>query len=151
MIESLRVGIGLDIGEKRIGVARGDSDVKLASPLAPIANTVMALGQIIQVIRDQSANFIVAGLPRNSQGVETAQSEYSRQFVERLRMELAKTDLPVSLYFQDESLTSVRAEEILRARNNFHENQLRDGTLDSEAATIILGDFLNSQSEVYRA
>ena len=145
------MGVGLDIGEKRIGVARGDIDVKLASPLAPIANTATALARIAQVVRDQAADFVVAGLPRNSQGAETQQSAYSRQFVERLRAKLTEEKLSVTVFLQDESLTSVRAEEFLHARKNFRETQLRDGTLDSEAAAIILGDFLNSQTEANRA
>lgn len=146
MSEALRVGIGLDVGEKRIGVARGDLAVKLASPLAPIMNdqTNAPLLQIWQLMRDSDADFIVVGLPRNAHGEETEQSEMVRQFVARLQTVFQREQLSVELFFQDESLTSVRAEEFLRGRKNFQERMLRDGTLDSEAATIILGDFLNS-------
>ena len=147
-----RVGIGLDIGEKRIGVSRGDTEVKMASPLAPIVrknfvSEAEVFAKIAEIIRENGAEFLVAGLPRNSKGEETKQSEYSRNFVEKLRETLPNG---FEIYFQDESLTSVKAEENLRARKNFREEMLRDGTLDSEAATIILGDFLENYEQNFR-
>ncbi len=51
----------------------------------------------------------------------------------------------IKIVFQDESLTSVKAEEILRERKNFQDGMLRDGTLDSEAAALILSDYLESR------
>ena len=145
-----RVGIGLDIGEKRIGVARGDLEVRFAAPLDPIMNQPDVFAKIANVFRENQAEFLVAGLPRNSKGEETKQSEFSRNFVDQLRKQFAKENMSIEIYFQDESLTSVKAEEFLRVRPNFRESMLRDGTLDSEAAAIILGDFLDS-GEVKRS
>ncbi len=143
----LWVGIGLDVGEKRIGVSRGDTDVRITSPLDPIIRENMPEERVFEKIREISsangADFVVAGLPRNSNGEETKQSEFSRNFVDGLKKYLPDN---VKIYFQDESLTSVKAEENLRRRKNFREEMLRNGILDSEAAAVILGDFLESHT-----
>lgn len=129
--------VGLDIGDKRIGVSIGDTEVKIASPLAPLANDETVFRQIDNLLIQNDAKIVVIGLPRNAEGQETAQSVVVRNFATELS---AKTD--AKIVFQDESLTSVLAERRLRERKNFSESMLRDGTLDSEAAQLILADYL---------
>jgi len=137
-----QTALGLDVGARRIGTARGDSAVKLASPLAAIGNDAQVWENLVKIIRKSGAEIVVVGLPRDAGGAETAQSQFSRSFAQTLREHLAENNLTAEIIFQDESLTSVAAEKILRARKNFDEKMLRDGTLDSEAAAIILQDFL---------
>ncbi len=133
--------IGLDVGEKRIGVACGDTEVKMAFPLPPIANDEQAITNISKVIRSNHADTVIIGLPRNASGEETAQSAYARNFAEQM------TGIDnVKVVMQDESLTSVIAEDNLRARKDFKESMLRDGTLDSEAASLIVTDFLEGEN-----
>jgi len=134
-----KVALGFDIGDRRIGVARGDFEVRIASPLPSIMNDRATFTQIADLIKKNSAAIIVIGLPRNSDGAETRQSVISRNFADEL---VKFTD--AKIVFQDESLTSVSAENNLRAHRDFDEKMLRDGTLDSEAAALILQDFLNS-------
>lgn len=129
--------IGLDIGTRRIGVARGDLAVGIATPLPAIANNELTFKRLDQLINQENAQTIVVGLPRNSQGEETAQSKISRQFSDQLAH-----NFTIDIVFQDESITSVEAEQRLRQRKVFKESMLRDGTLDSEAATLILTDYL---------
>ena len=129
--------VGLDIGDKRIGVSIGDTEVKNAIPLAPLANDETIFRQIDNLLIQNDAKIVVIGLPRNAEGQETAQSVVVRNFATELS---AKTD--AKIVFQDESLTSVLAERRLRERKNFSESMLRDGTLDSEAAQLILADYL---------
>ncbi len=131
------VVIGLDIGTRRIGVARGDLMVGIATPLAAISNDEQTMERLKQLIAREGAQAIVVGLPRNSRGEETAQSEISRQFADQL-----KRTTSIEVVLQDESVTSVEAEQRLRGRKDFHESMLRDGTLDSEAATLILTDYV---------
>ncbi len=133
--------IGLDVGEKRIGVACGDTEVKMAFPLPPIANDERAITNISKVIRGNHADTVVIGLPRNASGEETAQSVYARNFAGQI------TGIDnVKVVMQDESLTSVIAEDNLRSRKDFKESMLRDGTLDSEAASLIVTDFLEGEN-----
>ncbi|HMQ09182.1 MAG TPA: Holliday junction resolvase RuvX [Candidatus Nanoperiomorbaceae bacterium] len=135
------VVIGLDIGTRRIGVARGDLAVGIATPLAAIGNDNETFEQLKKIISQENTQTIVVGLPRNSRGEETAQSEISRRFADRL-----KHTVTAEVVLQDESVTSVEAERRLRGRKDFRESMLRDGTLDSEAATLILTDYLEEAS-----
>ena len=131
------VVIGLDVGARRIGVARGDFEVGIASPLPPLPNDSEIFAKLLQLTKENHAEILVVGLPRDAGGQETAQSQISRQFA----AELAR-HLDCQIHLQDESLTSVLAEKNLRARKEFKESMLRDGTLDSEAAALILNDYL---------
>lgn len=135
--------IGLDIGTHRIGVARGDLAVGIATPLSAVVNDQNTIGTLKRLAQEERAQTIVVGLPRNSQGEETLQSQFSRQFAQSLAKELQ-----IEVILQDESVTSLEAEQHLRQRKGFRENMLRDGTLDSEAAALILADFLE---EAHRA
>jgi putative Holliday junction resolvase len=133
------VVIGLDVGTRRIGVARGDREVRIAAPLPMLINDETIFTRIAQLTEENHAETIVIGLPRDAEGRETAQSKISRDFAAKL-----SDATSTQIVFQDESLTSVTAEENLRARKNFREGMLRDGTLDSEAAALILQDFLDA-------
>jgi len=134
--------LGLDVGARRIGVARADLEVRLASPLQAIFNDGSVLEELIRLVDETGAEFIVVGLPRDNNGQETAQSKFSRDFAHDLHEALVNEDYNVEIVFQDESLTSVTAEDNLKKRKSFNIKMLCDGTLDSEAAVIILTDYL---------
>lgn len=137
------IALGLDVGERRIGVARGDLAVRIASPMPAIMNDEDVFGNLTDLIHKNDAQIVVVGLPRDVNGNETSQSDYSREFAHKL------ADFSgVKVVFQDESLTSVEAEKDLRSRRNFNEKMMRDGTLDSEAAALILQDFLEGGENV---
>lgn len=131
------VVIGLDVGTCRIGVARGDKAVKVASPLLVLSNDDKIWNNLQQLLESAHAETVVIGLPRDAEGQETAQSKISRDFATKL-----SEIISIPVVFQDESLTSITAEQNLRTRKNFQEQMLRDGTLDSEAAALILADYL---------
>ena len=128
--------IGLDIGTKRIGVARADSTTRIAVPSGFITVDGNEWAEIEKLAKLHSTNWFVLGLPRSNEGNETQQSQYVRSFAK----ELLKRIPDAKIRFQDESLTSVEAEERLKARKNNYEK----GEIDSEAAAIILQDFLES-------
>ncbi|MBR3252852.1 endolytic transglycosylase MltG [Candidatus Saccharibacteria bacterium] len=128
--------IGLDIGTKRIGVARADSSTRIAIPSGYILVDGSEWQKIAKLAKLYSTNWFVLGLPRSNEGNETKQSMYVRQFAKRLLKEVPEA----KIRFQDESLTSVEAENRLKARGKNYEK----GDIDSEAATIILQDFLES-------
>ena len=128
--------IGLDVGEKRIGVAKADTDTRIAVPVGFVNVDGLEWQEIAEVAKLNNTNFFVIGLPRSNEGNETQQSLYVRNFAKVLleKMPGAK------LRFQDESLTSVVAEERLKSRGKKYEK----GDIDAEAASIILQDFLES-------
>lgn len=126
------VFLALDVGEKRIGVARGDSGVRLASPLMTIGVDGNEYATIEKLFQSEQADALVVGYPRNQSGEATKQTAYVEAFVQSLQ----EKDLPI--YFQDESLTSVIAEEHLKARKRPYQK----ADIDALAAALILQDYL---------
>lgn len=124
----------LDVGEKRIGVAVADSSVRIAVPYETIEADGTEIESINKLIDQQNSDVLVIGFPRNQSGEATAQSSYVEEFVSRLDI----TGLEV--VFQDESLTSVLAEERLKV----HDRPYSKADIDAQAATIILQDYLEA-------
>lgn len=128
--------IALDVGEKRIGVARADSSTRIAIPVGYIAVDGSEWQEIAKIARLNNTNLFVLGLPRSNEGSETAQSAYVRRFAKAMVENIPDA----RIRFQDESLTSVLAEERLKSRKKRYEK----GEIDAEAAAIILQDFIEN-------
>ena len=128
--------IGLDVGTKRIGVAKADTSVRIAIPNGFVLVNGQEIPEILRIARLNDTNFFVVGLPRSNDGNETAQSAYARKFADTLAASMPDA----RIYFQDESLTSVVAEERLKKRKKNFEK----GEIDAEAASIILQDFIEN-------
>jgi len=128
--------ICLDIGEKRIGVAVGDSDVRIAVPFDTIDVDGNEVQAIAEIIIKEKANVVVIGYPRNQSGEPTAQSKYVEDFAAKL------SDIAPNIVFQDESLTSVIAEQQLAA----YGRPFKKADIDAQAAAIILQDYLEANN-----
>jgi len=139
--------VGLDIGEKRIGVAVSDVSGTLARPLGvlrPSGLDVDALDvvstEIARLVAEEDGlGEIVIGLPRRLDGSPTDMTPRVEQFARQLR---AKTSLPVTL--QDERLSSHEAESRLALRDKNWRS--RKAKLDAAAAAVILQDYLDSRA-----
>ena len=129
---SSRTLVGLDVGEKRIGVSVADLSVRIAVPFATVEVDGNEIQSIAEIVIKEQADTIVVGYPRNQQGEATAQTEYVEKFTKRL------TYLDKKIVFQDESLTSVLAEQQLIS----HKRPYSKGDIDSQAAAIILQDYV---------
>jgi putative holliday junction resolvase len=130
-----RVYLGLDIGERRIGLAKGDSVGRVAQPLRFLLVDGHEGDYLRRILAEEGIHELVVGMPRNMSGQPTDQTAYVQQVAKTL---LEPLKLP--LHWQDESLTSVMAEERLLTRNKPYAK----GDVDAEAASIILQDFLNT-------
>lgn len=130
--------IALDVGTKRIGVAKADSSVRIAIPYAAVEVDGTEFQKIASLARAWDIDNFVIGLPRNSKGEETDQSKYVRKFAAQLKQSIKGA----KICFQDESLTSVEAEKRLKNRKKGY----KKGDIDSEAAAIILQDFLEQRT-----
>ena len=135
--------LALDIGVKRIGIAFADTKVRIAIPRGMIPVDGEELAAIAKNYRLEKAELIVAGLPRNNQGEETQQTQYVRDFIQKLQAYFAEQEKTrLFVRFQDESLTSVMAET--RFGNNISRTDRATGKVDAEAAAIILQDFIET-------
>lgn len=126
----------LDVGEKRIGVAVADSAVRIAVPFETIDVDGDEVEAIAKIVVTEKADTIVIGYPRNQAGETTAQTVYVEAFADRLK------DIAPNILFQDESLTSVLAEQRLAA----HRRPYNKGDIDAQAAAIILQDYLEANN-----
>jgi putative Holliday junction resolvase len=126
--------VALDVGEKRIGVAVADTSVKIAIAYETILVDGSEIQAIARIVVDERADTIVVGYPRNQSGEATAQTAYVEEFAKQL------DDIAPNIVFQDESLTSVIAEQQLIS----HRQPYTKGDIDARAAAIILQDYLES-------
>lgn len=125
--------LALDVGQRRIGVAVASTAARLPRPLTTIQNTESVLKDISDLLQEHKAGALVVGLPRGLDGQHTSQTVA----VEHFASELGKI-IDVPLYWQDEALTSRKAEAELEARGKPYSK----GDIDSLSATYILEDFL---------
>ena len=78
--------LALDVGEKRIGVAQADSQVRIAVPLGAVLVDGQELTALHQHIKDTRADRLIVGYPRNQSGEPTKQTAFVEQFVARLSL-----------------------------------------------------------------
>ncbi|WP_129629417.1 Holliday junction resolvase RuvX [Candidatus Oscillochloris fontis] len=130
--------LGLDVGERRIGVALSDALGMLASPLTTInANPrPQALTMIARLVREHEVQVIVVGLPLTLRGEIGPQAEQTRTFAQELEQHVG---LPIMLF--DERYTTTVAEQLLREMGVKPEK--RKQQIDQVAASIILQDYLD--------
>lgn len=126
--------IGLDVGEKRIGVSIGSSDIRIASPLKTLNVDGNEIKNIEDIIKEENISLVIVGYPRNQSGEATKQTQFVQDFAEKLKY------LGVEILFQDESMTSVIAEERLKNHNKPYDKK----DIDAMAATIILQDYMET-------
>jgi putative Holliday junction resolvase len=134
--------LGLDIGDKRIGVALSDPEGILASPFTIInrRDESLDIEAIIDIIRRQQVGRVIVGLPRSLDGSLGKQAEKVKAFTQRL---CEQTQVPVE--YRDERLTTVMAERLRRAASS--KKTRRKARHDDLAAAIILQGYLDEEHE----
>lgn len=128
--------LALDVGEKRIGIAQADTQVRIALPYDTVEVDGNEIQAITELVLSEKIDIIVIGYPRNQSGETTAQTAKVEEFADKLRL------LDARIVFQDESLTSVLAEKHLASRKQPYSK----ADVDAFAASIILEDYLEQQS-----
>jgi putative Holliday junction resolvase len=143
------VALGLDVGERRIGVAVGDPTGLLASPLTTVIRTSdrQAVQAIARLAAERHAETLVIGLPLHADDTESAQSARVRAFAGKLRA------IPnVRVVFWDERNSTVSAGEYLAAARgrttrprSAQQREAQRRRLDAAAAAVMLQDYLDQQ------
>lgn len=130
--------LALDVGERRIGVALANPIARIAQPLLTIQNDAQTFEHIEELLAEHQIGTIVVGLPRGLEGQETGQTTYVRQFNQQLEKKIG-----VKTVFQDETITSVMAEEDLKRLKKAYSKE----DIDMYAAAHILQDYLDQTPE----
>ncbi|MBC8322480.1 MAG: Holliday junction resolvase RuvX [Candidatus Marinimicrobia bacterium] len=129
--------LGIDYGEKRVGLALSDPMKIIASPFNTIPNNPELITDIQSIIKEKEVEIVVVGLPKGMKGQVTAQTEKVNRFVEML------IDNNIKVELIDERLTSVSAEKALIEQGI--KTGHNKGLIDQTAAAIILQQYLDSQ------
>jgi putative holliday junction resolvase len=138
--------IGIDLGERRIGIAVSDASATLARPLKTIARNPsdakaveLLRVTIAELSREERIGCIVVGLPTRLDGSDNLQTPRVKKLVTLLSAQLA-----IPIVMQDERLSSHEAEERLSLQEK--DWRKRKAKLDAAAAAVILQDYLDARS-----
>lgn len=131
--------LALDVGNKRVGVAVGSNERRIATPLTVMQRVTIEqdVAALQKLIHEYDVEQLVVGLPRNTNNTESDQEKLTRSYIEQLQPALG---LPIT-YF-DERYSTATAMEHQRSRG-LSEKRGR-ATLDANAAAVILQEFLDS-------
>ena len=132
--------LGLDVGDKRIGVALSDPEGILASPFATINrwDETADVEAIIGIVSQKGVAQIIVGLPRSMDGSIGRQAEKVKAFTQELRNH---TKVPVE--FRDERLSTVSAKRLMQEVNT--KKTREKARHDAIAAAIILQGYLEER------
>jgi putative holliday junction resolvase len=136
--------LGIDYGDKRVGVAISDESRQLAFPYKVIENVKDLVGKILEIIQKEEIGTVVVGESLDFQGQPNVVMKNIEKFVEELR-----TKTEANIFYEPEFLTSHQAQKKMSRRpresrgsgSSIFMNQNRD--IDASAAAIILQSFLD--------
>ena len=132
--------MSVDLGHVRTGIAVSDSMGMLASSLCVIEerDDERLVEKISQIAKEQKAQIIVVGLPKNMDGSEGESAQRARQIASQIT---EKSSIPT--HMQDERGTTITAHAYLSSSEVY--GKKRKTKVDAVAASIILQDYLDSR------
>jgi putative holliday junction resolvase len=131
--------MGLDVGERRVGVAIGDELGMISSPLTIVQRRDGDLAELRDLAMAKGVDRLVVGLPTGLSGREGPQAAIVRQFAEALA---ATVEPEIQIIFWDERLTTAVAERALQQSGAWRRR--RKGDIDAVAAAVILQGYLDA-------
>jgi len=138
--------IGLDLGEKRIGVAAAHDRTQVAVPVTTLDAGGDAVAAITKLVEEQKADEVVVGLPLSMTGAMGRQARLTMEVVEELRQRLQ-----VPVHTMDERLTSAQADRSTRPAGRGQRKRPPKGARDAIAAAIILQAYLDGRRRAVSA
>lgn len=134
--------LGIDYGDRRIGVALSDPTGTIASPLPTLhkrSGKRPPYGEIEEIAEEKGVEAVVMGLPLSPEGTETEWTAEIREVGRKLRGRLG-----VPVHFVDERMTSARAERTVRKHMGLPRSEReRKERVDAAAAVLILQSWLD--------
>ncbi len=136
--------IGLDIGDKTIGVAVSDPLFISAQGITTIERVGIKKDttKVLEYVKQYEADTVVSGLPLMLDGSDSPQTEKVREFVTRLENKARSMGFKLTFVFQDERFTTKIAENAMIDAGLRREK--RKEIIDRQAAVIILQSYLDT-------
>ena len=137
--------LGLDVGDKTIGVAVSDEMGIIADGVTTIERVGIKkdTGKVLDYIKEYNCDTVMIGLPQKLDGTDSPQTEKVREFKQKLENKLKGGGMNhVNIEFYDERLTTVMAERVL-IEADMRRNKRKE-IIDRQAAIIILQSYLDS-------
>ena len=135
--------IGLDLGEKRIGVAAADDRTRVAIPVTTVTVSGDEVESVVALLKEQRADRVVVGLPLSLSGAIGPQGQHVLEVVEQLR---GRLEIPVDTW--DERLTTVQAARAPMGPRRGKSARTAQAGRDAAAAAIMLQAFVDSRSPI---
>lgn len=132
--------MGLDIGERRVGVAIGDELGMIASPLTIVRRRDGDLAELRNLAIEKGVDRLVIGLPTGLSGREGPQAAVVRLFADALQEAVGPE---IEVVFWDERLSTTVAERTLQESGAWRRR--RKGDVDAVAAAVILQGYLDAR------
>ncbi|WP_448583978.1 Holliday junction resolvase RuvX [Thermocrinis sp.] len=129
--------LSIDWGSKKIGLAIGDTRLKLAIPLRPIKNGKDVFLNLLSIIKQHGVDLVLIGLPLTPSGKEGQRALEVREFAQELKKFLPED---VSIEFWDERYTTEEAYRLMVNSNAIEKREFKD----SISAYVILMEFFES-------
>ena len=152
--------LALDVGKARIGVAKGRFGSSLAFGHGVIErfyrdgkgrkrkrSRAQVIDMIVDAVQQEDASVLVVGLPRRSDGDDSAQTQYVREFAAIVRETASVRECGVAVVFEDERFTSSIANQQLVGSGLPKHKRQDKGRIDEGAAVLILESYLQRDSE----
>lgn len=136
--------LGLDVGDKTIGVAVSDELDITAQGVTTIDRVGIRkdAGKVMDYVREYDCDTVVMGLPINLDGSDSVQTEKVREFRIMLENKMRSSGMAdVKVEWQDERFTTVIAERVLMEANM--KRKSRKEVVDKQAAIIILQSYMD--------
>ena len=133
--------LAIDLGDKRTGLAIADEDPKMVHPLSVLEVPIgpLLIDAIEQAIGKHDAQALVIGLPLHMDGTIGPRAKLTQEFGKKIALRTS-----IEVFYQDERLTSIAAEEHLSQSGKTHKQKKR--VRDALAAAEILNDFLATRT-----
>ena len=133
--------LAVDLGDNRTGLAIADEDPKIVHPLSVLEVPIgpLLIDAIEQAIGKHDAQALVFGLPLDMDGTIGPRAKLTQEFGKKIALRTS-----IEVFYQDERLTSVAAEEHLSQSGKTHKQKKR--IRDALAAAEILNDFLATRT-----
>src|SRR3989338_5494064 len=126
--------LGIDYGDKRIGIAISDEDGHFAFPKVVLQNTATLFNELKEIVSAEHVSMVIVGLPQNFSGADTEQTKKARAFAEKL-----KKEVNAEIIFENEILTSRQIEKTGASTKSM---------IDASSAALILQGYLDRKNNV---